>query len=95
MTYWKFLYKFAIEFLTVFIWLIGKRFKKHRVYFLIILYLGIEALFVLQSYHVNTLLADDDPNRNIEIIMTYVGTMSHGLASIVLLTPSLAFTLIY
>ena len=46
-TGWKYLYKFAIEFLTVFIYLVGKRFKRQRVYLLILLYFGIEALFVI------------------------------------------------
>ena len=62
---------------------------------MIFLYFGIEALFVIQSYHVNTFPADEDPNRNIEIIMTYTGNMGHAVASILLLTPSLAFTVIY
>ena len=43
----------------------------------------------------NTFPAIEDPNRNIEIIMTYVGTMSHGLVNILLLAPSIMFTLSY
>ena len=61
-TYVKFGYKLAIELLTILMWLVIKRFKSLRVFSLLFLYAGIEAIFVIQGYHVSTFHKGDDPS---------------------------------
>ena len=88
-------YKLATGLIMCVLWAIGRRFKKQRVYFLLILILSIQAIFVLQSRHVRTVPEKDDPTGGIQIVMNYFHLIGHCISATLLLAPSLAFTLFY